>query len=71
MDFRLTFTLGNVVTVATVLASLGVIYRLVLRPFRLYFQEHNLMWEDYSIRHGLPYRVREGRMNGKPAEHKR
>lgn len=63
MQWSMTFTVGNVITIATILTSLAVIYKLLLRPAQQWFQEHNLMWEDYSVRHHLPYRVRRGRGN--------
>lgn len=61
MEWKMTFTLGNLVTIATVLSAVVFIYRMVLLPMKVFVQEHDLMWEDYSKRHGMGFRIVKGR----------
>jgi hypothetical protein len=61
---QMSFTLGNIVTIATVLGAVLFIYHKALKPILMFMDEHNLMWEDYSIRHYLPYRMHLGRVAG-------
>ena len=57
----MTFTLGNIVTIATIIGAVLFIYHKALKPIIVFCDEHNLLWEDYSIRRGYPYRVARGR----------
>lgn len=67
MHFTLAVTLGNLLTILSVVIAFAGAWRLMIRPMRLWMDEHNLMWEWYSKAHGLPYRFRHGR-NGKSVE---
>jgi len=61
VNWTMTITLGNVLTIVAILGAVAFLYRSVARPVMIFLHEHDLMWDDYSKRHGLPYRVRWGR----------
>lgn len=64
MGFKMSFTLGQIATIATILWAVLFLYHKALKPILMFMDEHNLMWEDYSIRHLLPYRMHLGRGAG-------
>ncbi len=67
--FHWDLSLGNLVVALTFIVSAWkviVVVKKVVIPVVQVFEEHNVLWEDYNIRTGGPYRRRTGR--GAPPE---
>ncbi len=61
MTYTTTISLGNIMMSLSVLIAAASVQRLLLRPCLMLLEEHNLLWEEYSKRHGMSYRVPRGR----------
>lgn len=60
-DFKLTISLGEVIGICGGIGALFYLWRALVRPLQARFQEHDLLWDEYSRKHGLPFRWVPGR----------
>ncbi len=65
MQLRMTITLGEILTIFSILVTFLSIWKAIILPLRrfllVHLEEHDLMWEDYTKRYGIHYAARRGR----------
>lgn len=64
LDLQMTITAGSILIVLSIgTSSITLWYGLkrLLAPLFIRFDEHDILWEDYSIKRGRTYRRSRGR----------
>lgn len=65
LSFEYKVTLGNLIVFGTIIVGLTPIWivcRAAYRVMHTFAEEHDVMWEDYNVRHQLPWRRKFGRV---------